>query len=138
MTVHLLKLSVGSESVESLEEWQEYRLASEGKLFHTTRMRPKRRGDVLAGGSIYWVIKGMIQCRQKITDLEEFVDAENIPRCRIILDPKLVPVRPVPRRAFQGWRYFEVDDAPPDLPKNARHKGIPPQMRHELTELGLI
>ncbi|MEM7427211.1 MAG: DUF1489 domain-containing protein [Pseudomonadota bacterium] len=138
MTVNHIKLSVGSESIETLEEWQEHRLSQEGKLFHTTRMRPKRREEVLSGGSIYWVIKGMVLCRQKITDLEEFVDAENISRCRIILDPELVPVRPVPRRAFQGWRYFEPADAPPDLPRNAKLNGIPAQMRQDLTELGLI
>ncbi len=138
MTVHLIKLSVGSESVESLAEWQALRLRQTGKLFHTTRMRPRRRADVLDGGSIYWVIKGMILCRQTVTDLEEFTDSENISRCRIMLDSELVPVRPIPRRAFQGWRYFDTEDAPPDLPKSLAKSDIPPEMRSELAELGLI
>ncbi len=138
MTVHLLKLSVGSESVESLAEWQAWRLKQEGRLYHTTRMRPRRRDEVLDGGSIFWVIKGMVLCRQKVTDLEEFVDEENISRCRIMLDKRLVPVRPIPRRAFQGWRYFDVKDAPPDLSRSAVKSDMPPQMRHELAELGLI
>lgn len=138
MTVHLLKLSVGSESVESLAEWQAWRLKQEGRLYHTTRMRPKRREEVLDGGSIFWVIKGMILCRQKVTDLEEFVDEENINRCRIMLHKDLVPVRPIPRRAFQGWRYFDVKDAPPDLSRSAVKSDMPPKMRHELAELGLI
>ncbi len=138
MTVHIIKLSVGSESVESLEDWQAMRLRQEGRIYHTTRMRPRRREDVLSGGSIFWVIKGMVQCRQKITDLEEFVDEENISRCRFILDQKLVPVRPIPRRAFQGWRYFDVEDAPPDFPKSLAKADIPVAMRTELAELGLI
>ena len=138
MTAHIIKLSVGSESVESLEEWQAHRLRQEGKLFHTTRMRPRRREDVLNGGSIYWVIKGMVQCRQRITDLEEFTDSENIQRCRIILHKDLIPVRPIPRRAFQGWRYFDPEDAPPDLSKAMRKADIPPEMRNQLAELGLI
>ena len=138
MTVHLLKLSVGSESVESLADWQALRLKQVGRLFHTTRMRPRRRGEVLDGGSIFWVIKGMILCRQLVSDLEEFVDEENINRCRIILDKELVAVRPIPRRAFQGWRYFDVNDAPPDLPRGEAKSDMPPQMRNELAELGLI
>ncbi|MEM8648169.1 MAG: DUF1489 domain-containing protein [Pseudomonadota bacterium] len=138
MTVHLLKLSVGSESVESLADWQAFRLKQVGRLFHTTRMRPKRRDEVLDGGSIFWVIKGMILCRQLVTDLEEFVDEENINRCRIILHNELVPVRPLPRRAFQGWRYFDVDDAPPDLPRAQAKSDMPPEMRSELAELGLL
>ncbi len=138
MTVHIIKLSVGSETVESLEEWQAHRLRQEGKLYHTTRMRPRRREDVLNGGSIYWVIKGMVQCRQKITDLEEFTDAENIQRCRIILHEDLIPVRPIPRRAFQGWRYFDPEDAPADLTKAMMKADIPPEMRSQLAELGLI
>ena len=85
MTVNLLKLSVGSESVESLAEWQAFRLKQVGRLFHTTRMRPRRREEVLDGGSIFWVIKGMILCRQKVTDLEEFVDDENIRNVRLNL-----------------------------------------------------
>ncbi|MCP5081847.1 MAG: DUF1489 domain-containing protein [Alphaproteobacteria bacterium] len=138
MTVNLLKLSVGSESVESLAEWQAFRLKQVGRLFHTTRMRPRRREEVLDGGSIFWVIKGMILCRQKVTDLEEFVDDENISRCRIMLDKDLVAVRPIPRRAFQGWRYFDVDDAPPDLSRTLAKTDMPPEMRHELAELGLL
>ncbi len=138
MTVHLLKLSVGSESVESLADWQAFRLKQVGRLFHTTRMRPRRRDEVLDGGSIFWVIKGMILCRQLVTDLEEFVDEENINRCRIILHKDLVPVRPIPRRAFQGWRYFDVDDAPADLPRAAAKADMPPEMRSELAELGLL
>ncbi len=138
MTIHIIKLSVGSQSVESLEEWQGLRLAQEGRLFHTTRMRPRRREDVLDGGSIYWVIKGMVQCRQKITDLEEFVDSDDVARCRIMLHRDLIPVRPIPRRAFQGWRYFQPEDVPPDLPKGSGAQDIPPSMRERLAELCLI
>ena len=82
-------------------------------------MFPKRRDEVLAGGSLYWVIKGVILVRQPILDLEERGDAEGRGFCRILLDPKLVRTEPSGKRSFQGWRYFEANDAPPDLSGSA-------------------
>ncbi|MEL7544196.1 MAG: DUF1489 domain-containing protein [Pseudomonadota bacterium] len=141
MTVHILKLSVGSDSLESLEAWQRMRLRgkSDGELAHVTRMFPKRRDEVLDGGSIFWVIKGVIQARQEIVDLRAVKGHDGIDRCAIVYKPELIPVRPTPRRPFQGWRYLKVDDAPVDLATGrGTSSDIPASMRLELAELGLL
>ena len=83
-------------------------------------MVPKRAEEMLDGGSIYWVIRGEILCRERILDIRPFIDKDGIGRCRLVLDPKCVPVRPRPYRAFQGWRYLDAKDAPPDLDRVAR------------------
>ena len=138
MTVNLIKLSVGSESVESLAEWQDYRFQQLGKVIHTTRMAPKRRDEILDGGSIYWVIKRYIQARQRIIGLDPVVGDDGINRIEIVLDRELIHVRPLPRRPFQGWRYFDVDDAPPDMTVSAEMADMPDEMRNELMHLGLL
>jgi hypothetical protein len=142
--LHLVKLCVGAASIEELADWQKGRIAAQKKagerarLFHTTFQTPKRLGD-LEGGSLYWVIKGTIQVRQRLLGFEEGAKADGSRCCLILLDAPLIPVRPVPRRAFQGWRYLDGKDAPPDLGRGG--KGIaelPPKMRKELAELGLL
>ncbi|QPC41640.1 DUF1489 domain-containing protein [Kaustia mangrovi] len=138
MTVHLIKLCVGVDSIDDLARYQERRLKRGEELFHTTRMVPKRADEVVAGGSLYWVIRGQIQLRQRVVEIRPFTDAEGIGRCRLVFDPELVPVRPTPRRAFQGWRYLKPEDAPADLPKGGDMDGLPSEMRAELMELGLI
>ncbi len=138
MTVHLQKLCVGIESIEHLAERQSARLKREGEIVHRTRMVPRRRDEIVGGGSIYWVIKGKVLARQKIRDIEILTASGTGKRCKIVLDPKLVAVRPRPKRAFQGWRYLEPADAPPDLPKAAAVARLPETMRAELAELGLI
>lgn len=146
MTLHLVKLCVGAVSVDDLAEWQAGRLeeARRGggdlRLFHTTYQTPKRQHELLGGGSLYWVIKGQIQVRQRLIGFAEGNKDDGSPCCLLLLDPKLVPVRPVPRRAFQGWRYLTGEDAPPDL-AGAAGRGVaamPEQLRRELAELGLI
>ena len=138
MTVHLIKLCVGVESIEDLVMWQNLRLKNEREVYHVTRMTPRRGDEVLDGGSLYWVIKGKIQVRQRIMALQPVVGEDGIKRVKLVFDPELVPVRPSPRRAFQGWRYLAKDDAPPDLSKLAQSNDIPQEMRSELAELGLI
>lgn len=147
MTVHLVKLCVGAQSIEDLAAWQNGRLAEArktrngpGQLFHTTYQTPKRTADLLDGGSIYWVIKGVIQVRQRLVGFDEGAKDDGRRCCLLLLDPELVPVRPKPRRAFQGWRYLTDDDAPPDLADGAGAgmSGMPPRMRRELAELGLL
>lgn len=140
MTLHIVKLSVGVDSIEDLANWQSQRLAALNRLFHTTRMVPKRQSDVLDGGSIYWVIRGVIQARQSIIGFEEGQKEDGTRCCLILLDPELVAVRPTPRRAFQGWRYLEAEDAPSDLDRAgaAGLAEMPPTMRRELAELCLI
>ncbi len=145
MTLHLVKLCVGASAIEDLAAWQARMLAGEtgyGEVsapFHVTRMVPKRRDELLDGGSLYWVMNGTIRVRQRLTDIETFTDREGIKRCRLVLDPDLVPTRPAPRRPFQGWRYLEAKDAPKDLPRGGKGDDeMPPEMQAELMELGLL
>jgi hypothetical protein len=150
MTLHLIKLSVGTDSIEDLAQWQAMRLAevkagrlggdvSQG-LAHRTWQWPKRGDEIAGTGSIYWVIKGLIQCRQKVTGFAEGTRKDGKACCLILLDPVLVPVRPTPRRPFQGWRYFDADDTPPDLGGKAGDAvgALTPKMRKELADLGLL
>jgi hypothetical protein len=137
MTLNLLKLCVGVAEVDELVDWQRRRLKAERRLYHTTRMIPRRREELLDGGSLYWVIKGQVQCRQRLTDIVPFTDDEGIGRCRLMLDPEIVLTRSQPRRAFQGWRYLVPADAPADLAAGDV-AGLPPEMRAELAELGLL
>lgn len=146
MPLHLIKLCVGCDSVDELETWQSERLRQmkrdgiKPELFHRTFQMPKRRDDLLEGGSIYWVIKGIVQARQRLLDLREGTRENGTPCSLLILDKTLVPVRPMPRRAFQGWRYLAADEAPVDI-TGTRSDGLaamPPKLRKELAALGLI
>ncbi|OSQ44888.1 DUF1489 family protein [Thalassospira alkalitolerans] len=138
MPLHLIKLSVGTESPETLRQWQAYFGGLHGRIFHTTRMTPKRRAEILDDGSIYWVIKGAIRARQRVLDLEEFIDEEGVKYCRIVLDPELIETRTYPHRAFQGWRYLTADKCPPDEKQSRGTDTLPEDMADELRELGLI
>jgi len=138
MALNLIKLCVGVSEIEELEQWVRDARAGRDTLDHVTRMFPKRGEEIVAGGSLYWVIRGLILCRQPIAGLVAVKGADGIERCRIDFKPKLVPVFPAPRRAFQGWRYLEAADAPRDLPKGAVAKGITEKMRRELSELRLL
>jgi hypothetical protein len=140
MGLHLVKLCVGAEAIEDLAAWQR-RFCKRLNLevpYHTTRMIPKRTDEVLDGGSLYWVIKGLIQVRQRLTGIEPFEDGEGVKRCRLVLDPDLIPTKPYPRRPFQGWRYLRAEDAPGDLPPEALDEDMPAEMRRDLLELGLL
>lgn len=139
--VHLLKLSVGTDSVQTLAEWQASRMAQggDGLPRHVTRMWPKREAELLAGGSIFWVIKGMIQARQRILRLDEMDRGDGIRRCAIVLDPELHPTAASPRRPFQGWRYLKPKDAPPDLPKHRQNEdALPAELSAALAEIGVL
>ncbi len=145
MTLHLIKLCVGIESIAHLRERQAARMAAQKaarrkrELFHRTRQMPRRRDKVLDGGSIYWVIKGVVQVRQRLMDLRAVTGDDGVPRCDLVLDPELVPTRPQPRRAFQGWRYLEPEDAPADLElRGTDAEKLPAEMRAALIELGLL
>jgi len=140
--MHLQKLSVGSTGIDSLQDWQNTMVArrkARGLLpchEHVTRMFPKQKEALLDGGSIYWVIKGVIQCRNKIIGLEETLNDRGLKACAILMDPKLIPVQPQPRRAFQGWRYMKPEDAPPDLTTIEGAESLPPNLRNKLVEIG--
>ena len=138
MSLNILKLCVGTTDIQDLADWQAMRLRTVGSIYHTTRMIPKRADEIVGKGSLYWVIRGMVSCRQKIIAIDPFEDDDGITRCKLVLDEELVPVRPQPKRPFQGWRYLKHEDAPPDLPKDAIDAEMPEKMRNELAELGLL
>ena len=135
-TVHLLKLCVGVDRVEQLEQWQAERAARGEILRHVTRNRPRRDGEVLNGGSIYWIIAGAIRVRQRIIELERVETGEGS-RCGLIFDSQLIRTEPWSRRPHQGWRYLEVKDAPPDLPEGTEADDLPPELRAQLREIGV-
>ncbi|MDQ8726321.1 DUF1489 domain-containing protein [Bradyrhizobium sp. LHD-71] len=145
MPLHLIKLAVGCDSVKDLQDWVRERMRqakAQGlprRHIHITRMTPKRDEELLGGGSLYWVIKGQISARERLVGIEPFRDKAGIGRCRIVMEPKVVPVTPRPMRAFQGWRYLAANDAPPDLGKSGKGlAAMPEPMRRELRELGLL
>ncbi|MCV2869456.1 DUF1489 domain-containing protein [Defluviimonas sp. WL0002] len=138
--VHILKLCVGAESVEDLVDWYRVNPAPYpgGERRHVTRMWPKREAEILAGGSLYWVIKGVILARQRIVRLEEIDRGDGIARCGIVLDPEVVRTEAAPRRPFQGWRYLDAKDAPRDLPKGREgDSALPEELALALSEIGL-
>jgi hypothetical protein len=157
--LHLIKLCVGCDSIRDLEDWiaqtlkarrgkgQETSIQETSKETgeaararnHTTRMVPKRAAEILDGGSLYWVIRGQIMCRERILDIRPFTGKDGIGRCHIVLDCTPVPVEPRPYRAFQGWRYLKPDDAPSDLDGAAPGaRDMPEDLRRELRSLGLL
>ncbi len=140
MTLHLLKLCVGADSVADLRAWTKMRRSrGAGVHAHVTRMFPRRAEELLDGGSLYWVIKGQISARQKLIGVEPFVDSAGVKRCALQLDDEVTAVRPRPHRAFQGWRYFDPAEAPPDLDSAASGLAeMPEDLRRELSTLGLI
>ena len=144
MPLHILKLCVGCDSVKDLEGWIKQKLKALKKgarreHIHTTRMVPKRAEEVVDGGSLYWVIRGQVMCRQRLLEVRPFVDREGVGRCQLALDPKLVLVELRPWRAFQGWRYLAAKDAPRDLDRAAPGAhAMPEDMRRELRQLGLL
>ena len=143
MALHLIKLCVGCDTVKDLEDWIRERRRRRGAKktghIHRTRMAPKRADELTDGGSLYWVIRGEVMCRQRLLDVRPFVDRAGIGRCHLVLEPKVTLVEPRPWRAFQGWRYLEPKDAPRDLDRAAPGaKNMPETLRRELRELGLL
>jgi hypothetical protein len=146
MPLHLIKLCVGCDSIAELEDWIEEnrahhrRLGRDYEQAHTTRMVPKRADALVNGGSLYWVIKGQVACRQQILAVRPFTDAGGVGRCHLVLEPGVIAVEPRPYRPFQGWRYLEVKDAPRDLTggRGGDLAQMPEAMRRELAELGLL
>jgi hypothetical protein len=144
MPLHLLKLCVGVDSVSDLEAWIHHKLKAQRKRgprehVHTTRMMPKRSAELLAGGSLYWVIRGEISCRQRLLAIRPMVDRDGVRRCALVLEPLVTLVEPRPYRAFQGWRYLAAKDAPRDLDRAAPGASdMPEALRRELRTLGLL
>ncbi len=138
--LHLLKLCVGVERPEDLASWQQHRaLQGRTKFWHTTRMWPRREAELLLGGSLYWVMKGAVTCRQAITGLVEEIGEDGIRRCRIMLHKDIILTSRTPRRAFQGWRYLEAGDAPRDLGLIGDvGDDLPDDLQDELIRIGVL
>ncbi|NUB46617.1 DUF1489 domain-containing protein [Fertoebacter nigrum] len=136
----MIKLCVGAEKVEDLIDWQQSRQGHwiGGTPAHVTRMWPKRADELLDGGSLYWVFKGVVLARQAIKGLEQVQGSDGITRCAIRLDPAVIRTEGAPRRPFQGWRYLPAGEAPRDLPQGrAREEPLPPELARALAEIGL-
>jgi len=142
MPLNIIKLAVGAEDIEDVKEFQKKRRNKAGNPFHRTRMTPTRGKEIVEQGSLYWVIKGFIQARQRILGFSEGKGDDGRKMCVIELDPKLVPVQVTAHRAFQGWRYLKPEAAPPDLKGKGKTAFIDPKMpkelRLELAKLGLL
>jgi hypothetical protein len=139
--INLLKLCVGAEDMQDLATWQATRRAQAGDGLprHVTRMWPKQAEALLNGGSLYWVIKGLILCRQRVVRLDEVTGSDGILRCGIVLDPEIQRVTPVPKRPFQGWRYLKPEDAPADLRKGREEEpALPADLNRALAEIGVL
>lgn len=142
--VHLVKLCVGTDSVEALAAWQTSRGAEraaeggDGRPRHVTRMWPRRSEGLLNGGSIFWVIRGLICVRQRIEALERVTGSDGVARCAIVMAPRLIRVSPRPRSAFQGWRYLAPEDAPPDLRQGSDGEPtLPPGLQEAMARFGV-
>lgn len=131
MPLHMIKLVVGLDTVEELLAWHESR---GGPWIMRTRQTPKRAAELLEGGSLYRVFKGVILCRQPILAVDTVGEGVNA-RCEVTLEPQVVRVAPTPRRAFQGWRYLRAEDAPPDLGE-ASDEEMPSDLARRLREAG--
>jgi len=138
--IHLVKLCVGADGVEDLIAWQAHgaERAPCGRPMHVTRMWPRREAELLDGGSLYWVFRGVILARQRVVGLERRVAGDGTSRCGLVLDPQVVRTEAAPRRPFQGWRYLEPAEAPRDLTAAAAGEApLPPAMQAALAELGV-
>lgn len=131
MPLHLIKLCVGVPDVETLER---NAARSDWRIVHT-RMTPKRAAELEDGGSLYWVIKGSVLCRQPILDIRS-VGEGKAARCQIKLESRVIRTAPLARRPFQGWRYFEGREVPPDL-SGGKVEGLPDELAEELRTLGV-
>ena len=144
--IHMIKLCVGVATLEELESYRSERAHWWGADYgedvhvhvHRTRTMPKRRAEIEGIGSIYWVISGVIRCRQPILRLAEAVDEQGLACCDIIMAPDMIRVAPRPRQPFQGWRYLDPKDAPPDLGATGFSEEGSEELALELAKLGLI
>jgi hypothetical protein len=143
MVLHLIKLAVGVDDLAHMKILQasrrkQRRQGPRSPHWVYTRNSPRRAEELLAGGSLYWVVRGIISCRQELVGFEEHVDDEDGRRyCRIQVRRSLIRTAPRVCKAFQGWRYLSADSAPPDL-SSGDSADMPPQMAADLRRLGLL
>jgi len=125
MTIHIVKLCVGAETIDDLVDWQNRLMRTSDAPYHRTRMMPKQAENVLLGGSMYWVIKHAIRVRQEITAINEVRDKEGRKMCELVFNPQLHRTYAQPKRPFQGWRYLKPESAPRDLSSGEAAVDIP-------------
>ncbi len=135
MPLHMIKLVVGCETVQDLIDWRSDNAAGEPWILRT-RQTPKRAAEMVDGGSVYRVFKGLVLCRQRILGIDT-VGEGPAKRCEVTLDPEVILVAPLPRRPFQGWRYFEHKDVPEDLGVHGETPAVPQELAGKLRELGV-
>jgi len=139
MTLHLIKLAVGADGVADIRAYQDRRRAGATTVTHPTRHAPKRADELLAGGSLYWVVRGVIRARQRLVGIEPGGAGDQVKPSLLVLDPALIETVPRPQRPFQGWRYLKGQDAPADADGNAQAEDeLPAEMAAELARLGLL
>jgi hypothetical protein len=134
MALHMIKLVVGAATIEDLLDWRRRNAVAGQPWVLRTRMTPKRAAEMVDGGSVYRVFKGVILCRQRILGIATVGEGVTA-RCEVTLDETVVRTAPQPRRAFQGWRYLDPKDAPPDLDERA-FGDIPEDLARRLREVG--
>jgi hypothetical protein len=141
-SLHLIKLAVGVSSVQALKEYQQNRYREQKRkkqpieFVHVTRQTPKRAEELLADGSLYWVVKGYVSAHQRIVELRPLI-LDDVVHCGIVLAPEVIRTVPRPRRPFQGWRYLHDTEVPPNL-EGDDIDDVPESMLRELSELGLL
>ena len=146
MTVDLIKLVVGIDTLEDFAKWQstevhEYDGMPANVIY--TRNRPRQEDEILSsGGSAYRVIKGKIRCRQEIIGFDDYLGSDGKKRCIIFMKPEIIETYHVPHRPFQGWRYLKNENRPKDvgLYKTGKknEQSMPAELAAELREAGLL
>ena len=132
-TVNLKKLAVGMRTIEDLEMRLKFNIEKNGELIHITRIKPKRSEELCNGGSLFWVINRRVLVRQKILNIKQIIGDNNKFFAAILLENKIIKVRPTPMKPFQGWRYSQNKDGPPDLTDD----GFNDEFNNDLSKLGL-
>ena len=135
MPLHLIKLCVGCDTVEELIDWHRTHRPGGPWMVHT-RQTPKRASELLEGGSLFRVFRGVVLCRQRILAVDTVGEGQAA-RCEITVADEIVLTQPMPRRAFQGWRYLEAKDAPGDLSGPGEDGALPQALAGKLRELGV-
>lgn len=140
MTIHLLRLAVGADSLQSMRDWRrDHQILWQGRQVVPTytKRAPTRAAELLDGGCIYWVVKGFVQCRQPFVGFDMVRDVDGTEYCRMLMDPELIETVSMPKRPFQGWRYLKPEEAPADLAEGQGGDHLPEHLLAELRALGL-
>ncbi len=136
MPLHLTKVAYGAQSLEEIHGW----FAERGEeAFLTTRYLPKRHAEIAGNrednGSLFWIFKHQLVFRSPIL---RFAEAEG-GKTHIVLAARMIAVHPQPKRAHQGWRYLDDNDAPRDLADGDDIGDVMPgKLAGELARLGLV